>query len=258
MPQKVKSALERGKNINIGNNNNQLNILINDCVNVENNVKEINNIYDVIKKCNANKDVKLMIAPENNDINGLIDLIKNFGGIQNNQINIDSKILSKLDMVKIQNWLKDSIREINRYELIYRATVHGDSVGVSFQMCKNKPNLLWLMKDKNNNIFGCFHSIPIYSNDSYCYDTKCFLFSVNKNKKYNPNLQIQKNMYNCTSHLIEFGEEGKNVWEFNIGDKFLSTNSVYFQNGTIFNHQMEICDNNSYASLSELEVFRVI
>ena len=257
LPQKVKSALERGKSINIGNNNNQLNVLINDCIHVENNVKEINNIYDIIKKCNANKDIKLMLATENNDINGLMDLIKNFGGIKNNQIiAIDSKIVSKLDMVKIQNWLKDSIREIKRYELIYRATVHGDSNAVSFQRCKNNPNLLWLMKDKNNNIFGCFHSIPIYSNGSYCQDTKCFLFSVNKNKKYNPNLQIQKNMYNCTSHLIEFGDG--NVWELNIGDKFLSSNSVYFQNGTIFNHQNEICDNNLNISLSELEVFRVI
>ena len=85
-----------------------------------------------------------------------------------------------------------------------------------------------------------------------------FFFSVNKNKKYNPNLQIQKNMYNCTSHLIEFGEEGKNVWEFNVGDKFLSINSVNFQNGAVFNHQNEISYNNINVSLSELEVFRVI
>ena len=151
--------------------------MINDCINVENNVKEINNIYDIIKKCEANKEIKLMVDPDNNCSNGLIDLIKNFGGNNNSQIiAIDSKIVSKLDMYKIQNWLKDSIREIKGYELIYRATVHGDSVGVSFQMRKNKANLLWLMKDKNNNIFGCFHSIPIYSNDSYCYDTKCFFF----------------------------------------------------------------------------------
>ena len=81
---------------------------------------------------------------------------------------------------------------------------------------------------------------------------------MNKNKKYNPNLQIQKNMYNCPSHLIEFGDGDRNVWEFNIGDKFLSANSVYFQNGTVFNHQKEICNNNSNAILSELEVFRVI
>ena len=34
---------------------------------------------------------------------------------------------------------------------------------------------------------------------------KCFLFSLNKNKKYSPNLQIQNNIYNCSSHVIEFG-----------------------------------------------------
>ena len=114
------------------------------------------------------------------------------------------------------------------------------------------------MKDKNNNIFGCFHSIPIYSNCSRSQDTKCFLFSVNKNKKYNPNLQIQKNMHNCSSHLIEFGDVNKNIWEFNIGDKFLTENSVHFKNGTVLNHQNEISDNNTKVSLSELEIFRVI
>ena len=85
---------------------------------------------------------------------------------------------------------------------------------------------------------------------------KCFLFSLNKNKKYSPNLQIQNNIYNCSSHVIEFGNDG--VYELAIGEKFLSNNTVTFSNGSIFNHKNEISDYNSAISLSELEVFKII
>ena len=180
-----------------------------------------------------------------------------FGDIATNEINIDSKIVTKFEMIKIQNWLNDSFKKINKYELIYRATQHGDSNSILFQKCKNNANLLWIMKNKsNNNIFGCVNSIPIKSDGSYSKDMKCFLFSLNKNKKYSPNLQIEKNLYHCSSHVIEFGDG--NVWEMSIGEKFLSSNSVNFKNGSVFNHRNEISDNNSTISLSEMEVFRII
>lgn len=92
------------------------------------------------------------------------------------------------------------------------------------------------------------------SNNTYSQDTKCFLFSLNKNKRYKPNLDI--NIYNCSSHCIEFGYN--NVFEFNVGNKFLSSTSVSFANGKIFQHQLEISDYQSSLSLSELEVFRII
>ena len=174
----------------------------------------------------------------------------------NESIIKDSKIISFIEFNKIQNWLISTIGEVKRYELIYRATVDGDSNSVSFNKCKNIPNLIWIMKDKNNNIFGCFNSIGINSNNSYSKDSKCFLYSINKNKKYNPNLNITNNIYNCGSHLIEFGNNGK--YEFNVGDKFLSSNSVTFTNGEIFNHKLEMCNNNSPVSLVELEVYKVI
>ena len=183
--------------------------------------------------------------------------IKIFGGIDVGEINIDSKIVSKFDMTKIQNWLKDSFKKINKYELIFRATQHGDSNSILFQKCKNNANLLWIMKNKsNNNILGCFNSIPTNSDGSYSKDMKCFLFSLNKNKKYSPNLQIEKNLYHCSSHVIEFGDD--KVYEMSIGEKFLSSNSVNFKNGSVFNHRNEISDNNPTISLSELEVFRII
>ena len=60
LPKKIKIALEKAKNILSENVNNvKLNSLINDCINVENKAKEIKDIYDIIKKCNSNKDLKI-------------------------------------------------------------------------------------------------------------------------------------------------------------------------------------------------------
>ena len=253
LPQKVKSVIEKGKNIykEKNDNNIKLNSLINDCVNVENNVKEINKINELIEKYNDNKKFQILFFPDNNGINNFIETLKSFGEIYK----IESKIISKNDFVKIDNWLKESFGVIKNYQLIYRATEHGDSNAISFQRCKNIANLLWIIKDKNNSIFGCFNSIPIYSNGTFSQDMKCFLFSLSKNKKYIPNLQNGNNIYNCSSHVIEFGNG--QVYELTIGDKFLSTNSVYINNGSIFNHRNEISEVNSPMSLSELEVFRI-
>ena len=43
LPNKTELSLEKGKLIDIDlNNNNNLNLLINDCLNIENNISEIN------------------------------------------------------------------------------------------------------------------------------------------------------------------------------------------------------------------------
>jgi len=260
LPNKIKSVLGKGKLIDEGRNNNmKLNMLINDCINVENSSQEINTIYDFIEKSNSNKNIKIMFIPDDNGINEFIKVIGSYGNISDDYIQIDSKLVSNLDMNKIQDWLKESLGEakIKRYELIYRATEHGDSDNVLFQRCKNQANLLWIMKNKNNNnIFGCFNSIPISTNGNYSKDAKCFLFSLNKNKKYKPNLNIEKNIYHCSSHIIEFGNN--DVIEFYMKEKFLSSATVGFKPGPIFQHNNELSDNASSIPLSELEVFRLI
>ena len=50
LPKRLKESLEFGKLINNEWNNNKLNILINDCLNIEHNIKDINIINDNIKK----------------------------------------------------------------------------------------------------------------------------------------------------------------------------------------------------------------
>ena len=141
LPNKIKSVLGKGKLIDEGRNNNmKLNMLINDCINVENSSQEINTIYDFIEKSNSNKNIKIMFIPDDNGINEFIKVIGSYGNISDDYIQIDSKLVSNLDMNKIQDWLKESLGEakIKRYELIYRATEHGDSKTYYFKDVKIK------------------------------------------------------------------------------------------------------------------------
>ena len=55
LPKQIKTSLERGKLIDKEWDNNNLNSYINDCINIENNIKNINIINESIKKCNKNK-----------------------------------------------------------------------------------------------------------------------------------------------------------------------------------------------------------
>ena len=94
MPNKTKIILEKGKIIEKEWNNNKLNSLINDCINIENNIKEINDINEKIKKCNLNQNIEIKFYPEKEDeFNKFVEKIKSFGKISDN--NIDNNYIYK-------------------------------------------------------------------------------------------------------------------------------------------------------------------
>ena len=70
-PKKVKASLENGKltENDWEENNNNLNYLINNCINIESNLLDINNIKEKINKYNSLiVDIKFYLGSENNDI----------------------------------------------------------------------------------------------------------------------------------------------------------------------------------------------
>ena len=80
LPNKIKKSIEKGKIIDKEWNENNLSSLINDW----NNIKEINIINiinDNIKKSDLNKDIKIVYNIKEEQINIMIDNIKNFGDI---------------------------------------------------------------------------------------------------------------------------------------------------------------------------------
>ena len=77
---KIKLSLENYKIIN--NKNNKTNLLINECIQIENNIGDIKNINENIKKCNNSIDLKFKIAPDKEEqLNEFLKSIKNFGKI---------------------------------------------------------------------------------------------------------------------------------------------------------------------------------
>ncbi len=87
LPNKIKISLEKGKKINNEWNENNLPSLINDCINIENNIKNINLINESIKKFN-NFDSLIKFQNKDNELMTLLESIKNFGGITENDDDI--------------------------------------------------------------------------------------------------------------------------------------------------------------------------
>ena len=82
LPNKIKPLLEKIKNNNKDwDDKNKLSSIINDCINLENTIKEIQIINENIKKCNLKTNKKLKFTPEENDINNFLEKIKSFGKV---------------------------------------------------------------------------------------------------------------------------------------------------------------------------------
>ena len=81
LPNKIKKSIEKGKIIDKEWNGNNLSSLINDCINIENNINEINILNDNINKCDSNEDIKIVYNITEEEINSMLDNINNFGNI---------------------------------------------------------------------------------------------------------------------------------------------------------------------------------
>ena len=92
LPNKIKYSLEKGKLIkNQWKDNNKLSSIINDCINIEDNIKNINLINDNIKKCKINNNSNIELFLEDENYKDFIKSIKSLGYIN------DSYKLTKID-----------------------------------------------------------------------------------------------------------------------------------------------------------------
>ena len=81
LPFKIKNSLEKGKMIEKEWDQNKLCSLINECINIENNIKDINLLNDGIKKFKDNENIKLDLEIKDDDIKKILDKIKSLGNI---------------------------------------------------------------------------------------------------------------------------------------------------------------------------------
>ena len=81
LPDKIKKLLEQGKIIDNNWNNNQLNLSIFNCINIEKYINDLDIIEQELKKSNLKNNLDIKFIPKEDEINFFIKNIKNFGGI---------------------------------------------------------------------------------------------------------------------------------------------------------------------------------
>ena len=81
LPKQIKLSLEKGKLIDKEWNKENLSSCVNDCINIENNIKNINIINENINKCNIEKKLKLKFKPNGKNLDMFLDTINKFGTI---------------------------------------------------------------------------------------------------------------------------------------------------------------------------------
>ena len=195
LPNKINISLEKGKIIdNDWNDENKLNSLINDCINIENIIKDINIVKENIKKCNDSNLIKIHFYPKvENEINIFIESIKTFGKISTCSP-INSKIINSEDNKLIYDWIPNN-KNIN-FSLLYRMSEDGTSFSTFHNKCDNQYPALFIAKTKDGYKFGGYTSIGWNSKtEDYLMDKESFLFSLNKKKKYE--LQENKKTIGC-------------------------------------------------------------
>ena len=84
LPKKIKVSLDKGKQIDKEWNNDNLASYINDCINIENNIKSINMIKESINNYKTNNKTKIEFRPDENNLNDFIKTINSFGKVQLN------------------------------------------------------------------------------------------------------------------------------------------------------------------------------
>ena len=255
LPIKIKISLEKGKLIeNEWNNNDKLNSIINDCINIENNLKDIKIINEKIEKFNKNDKINLKFI---NNTDNIFSEIKNFGCLTSLS-NYDSLILKNENILFKFIKLIGNDKITNKMNLLYRSTRDGFNYLSIVNKINNKSNLLFLYLTGKDRIFGAFIQTKLENigpkNDStqFFKDENAFAFSLNNNKKYK--ILVPENAIGFNNkYYVLIGNSGVwngfYYWENVIYDKDLITKLKIYD----FSKNSELTEGSG--NLTELEIF---
>ena len=199
LPNKIKLSLEKSKNIE--QNKNELALFIHECIDIENNIKDINKINESIDKCKNEGEIEINFIYEE-EFNLLIDNIKKFGIIKYNKI--DSLIINK-DIKKqeaIINWIKQKINKKNiDFKKIFTMSLNGSSCNDFHNYCDNKGPTITIIKTTNNKIFGGFTPLNWENSggNKYNKSNQTFIFSLDLMKKFDV-INAKKEAIYCTKN----------------------------------------------------------
>ena len=250
----IKNNLEKGKTVDKDwDSDNKLNSLINDCITIENEVTYINKEIENMNKYNTN--IKIKLIPEDEyQINTFLERLNDFGKIiidDGDIFNISHIINFNKEYSKsLKKWInKDNIK----IELLYRLSRDGDKTLKFHELCDNQGPTLTLFHTFDGNKVGFFTPLECDNKSEWKHDMNTFLFSLNKNKKYDK-INDQYSIC-CANHLGPYAEGlGCNYEMKRITHYSKSINSY-------FNKAYEILPSRDiyemHYELVELEVFKI-
>ncbi len=249
------------------NENKNLNLLINDCIELENDIKNINIMKEKVKKIDDIEKIKIEFYPDDEGINEFLQKVKSFGEIKNydnymldNYMFKSSSIINNsIDYQKcIINWIKEKTnKNISKFELIFKMSENGSTSDDFHNKCDNQGPLLILIKTNNNRTFGGYSPLFMEKNSGSKYDktNQTFLFSLNLMKKYDM-ININKPAINCSGWIFYFGAVDIG-FENNLKNGLSWVNS---QCNFLSNNNLELTGNKGFSCefvSDEIEVYKV-
>ena len=121
------------------NDNNKLIYIINECLIIEDNIKNIQ-LINSITKFRVNKNLKIEYNLKDEDIDNLIENFKTFGKIYFIYNKLDSLIIKNKDNINTFFELISNQIQINNIELLYRASKDGLKFKNMINKINNKSN----------------------------------------------------------------------------------------------------------------------
>lgn len=262
LPDKTKQFLKEVKSIEYDWKSNQLKLLVHNCINVENNAKEIQKINEsneFIKKQDSllffysyefipKEQLDYISNSNEEDIDKLVADIKNFGILKNKGNKFDSNMI--INEKEVKKWLnnKNFIAE-----LLYRKTVDGSKPNDFHSKCDNKGITITFIQTLDNSVFGGYTEIG-WEGKGAKKDNSTFIFN------YNGKYKVKENK-DCIYCDPDYGPTfGKSPYYEILFDNSLDkgeTQGGNFENYSFFNNKKSVYENIKW-DVKEIEVYKII
>ena len=247
LPNKIKINLENGKHIDEQWNNKKLNLLINDCLNIEDNIKEIKYINENINKFHK-LNINIKFFPSDNEINELLQTINKFGKIKNiNNKLFDSKI--EFDEKLVKSWLNNKNFTV---QLLYRKSRDGSTPNDFHKRCDNKGITITLIETTKGYKFGGYTEFDWDCSNKYKNDKSAFIFSFNYEQKYTSKNNSEYTIACDNDSGPRFGYGNEEIYLYKTLDKGKS-----YDNNTTFILDRKLTNGEQFWDVKELEVYKI-
>ena len=254
LPNKINIALESGKKLNNKWENDNLNLLINECINFENNIQIIETIKEKVDESNMLKYVQIKFVKNNEK--EIYEELKKFGSCEKHNYLLiikDSLIINNnINYYEIlYKWInpKSNIEA----KLLYRKSKDGDSYNNFHQLCDKKGKTLILIKAENF-IIGAYTPIDWNSSGGWKKDDDTFIFSLTGNKIYRKKKKSIESIFCGQDTGPWFGGIGTRDIDMSKGEFQFSREGYEF-----FGNINDIIPNegkNRFFDIDELEVYK--